>query len=341
MDKRVEMLKEIQKENIDAKLLIRCFVSMPFAAQWDDLWFKGIQGLTDKLKDYQIVFKRADREPFIERQLEFNVLRKIDETDLLVADVSPIQETQFQNPSVMHEIGYATGRDLPVILIGNRDSHKHLPANLSGSILIEYDMDKLDKFIGELGSQLEKTIRKEIISKKRGDFVVQCFTNRNRIGIPNLIEKANQRVQIITTNLQYIFTNLKNSIDKAIESNKDNPDFKIEILTMDPEGDTTIARAVQLGRRTRQYRDVLRTSLDAMRKAYEDNPKVEIVTYTSLPTQITFIIDDIVITSVISFGQQARGNIHFVMESNRPKIPESFLTHFSSVKALSVQGGTS
>lgn len=341
MDDRFEMLKEAHAEGLDAKAIIRGFVSMPFDQQWDDVWFKGIQACSDKLNDYQLEFKRADREPYIERNLEFNVLRKIDETDLLIADVSPINSSNLPNPSVMHEIGYAVGKELPLILIGLKDSHKTLPANLKGSLLIEYELNKLDKFIGEFTSQLEKTITRKIASKRKGDFIAQSFANRNRINIPGLISKANQRVQMITTNLQFVFTNLKNSIDQALEANKDNPEFKVEILTMDPEGDTTNARAAQLGQRTRKYRDILRESLDSMRKEYDGNSKVEIVTYSSLPTQITFIIDDTVITSVISFGQLARRNIHFVVGANRPKVSESFLAHFSSVKALAVIGKTS
>ncbi len=333
-------LKKLQSENLDAKIVIRCFVSMPFDQQWDDLWFKGIQNCSDRLKDYQIDFKRADREPYVQRQLEFNVLKKIDETHLLIADVSEVANSKLPNPSVMHEIGYAAGRDIPVIILGIKGSHKNLPANLSGSILIEYELTKLDKFIGELTQQLNETIESEIISKVKGDFAVQCFTSRNRIGIPSLIENANSRIQIVTTNLQFIQTNLKGSLDKALEKNKDNPEFKVEILAMDPEADTTVARSAQLGRRTRQYRDELRESLDAIQKAYEGNTKVDIVTYKSLPTQITFIIDDTVITSVISFGQLARGNIHFVLDANRQKVPESFLAHFSSVRALSVQSSS-
>ncbi|RJP79259.1 MAG: hypothetical protein C4522_10390 [Desulfobacteraceae bacterium] len=338
---RFERLREAQAEGIDAKVIVRGFVSMPFDPQWDDVWFKGIQVCADKLNDYQLEFKRADREPYIERNLEFNVLRKIDQTELLVADVSPVQGSSLPNPSVMHEIGYAVGKELPVILIGLKNSHKSLPANLKGSILIEYELNKLDKFIGEFTSQIQKTITKEIASKRKGDFVAQSFSNRNRINIPGLIVQAKQRVQMITTNLQFVFTNLKDSIDQALDSNRDNPEFKVEILTMDPEGDTTNARAAQLGQRTRQYRDILRESLDNMRKAYDGNSKVEIVTYSSLPTQITYIIDETVITSVISFGQLARRNIHFVVEANRPKVSESFLAHFSSVKALAVLGKTS
>jgi hypothetical protein len=70
---------------------------------------------------------------------------------------------------------------------------------------------------------------------------------------------------------------------------------------------------------------------------FHREPKVEIVTYKSLPTQITFIIDSVIITSSISFGQQARGNLHFVLNAEKERASEAFLSHFRSIKALSVR----
>jgi hypothetical protein len=341
MENRFQMLKEAQAEGFDAKILIRCFVSIPFSPDWNTIYFNGIQECANKLTDYQLQFIRADRVPYIDPHLGFNVLKKIERSDMLLADVSPGKEAGEPNLNVMHEIGYARGKGLPVILIGVSGSYKSLPANLNGSILIEYKLSEIDRFIGEFSSQIDKVITREITAKRKGDFTAQAFTCRECINIPSLIKNAKQRVQIITTNLHYVLTNLKDSIDQALDSNLSNFEFKVEILTMDPEGDTTNARAAQLGERTKRYRDILRDSLEKMHDAYSGNAKVEIVTYASLPTQITFIIDDTVITSVISFGQLSRRNIHFVLESNRPKVSESFLTHFSSVKALAMQHMTS
>lgn len=315
---------------------ITCFVSIPFAEKFDRIWAKGVLDCSKKVPGYDINFIRLDREPFSRRIIEYNVLDHIEVSDLLLADISPDDKTNISNPSVMHEIGYATGKNIPIILIGAHGTHNNLPANLRGSLLVEYDLDNIEKFTIELIDQLSEIINKQIMLQPRGDYTVQCFTERDSIGIPALIERAIYRVQIITTNLEYIDTNLKVAIHKALECNKNNPQFKVEILTMDPEGDTTSARAAQLGRKARQYRDELRQSLDTMREAFAQQPKVEIVTYTSLPTQITFIIDNILITSVISFGQQSRANLHFVLEDNRKRASESFIAHFRAMKALAV-----
>ena len=242
------------------------------------------------------------------------MVNSIQNCEILVADISPTEKipidspTKVPNPSVMHEIGFALGSKIPVVLIGNEGSHKSSPANLRGSILIDYDLSNMDKFIGELSKQLRKIIDEQLQSDIKGDFQIHCFTGRNSIGINDLIKRSRERVQIITTNLQYVDTFLKLSIKEALEANKKNPQYKVEILAMDPEADTTNARAEQLGKTPRNYRDELRQSLDSMQNDFHREPKVEIVTYKSLPTQITFIIDNIIITSAISFGQQARNN---------------------------------
>ena len=67
--------------------------------------------------------------------------------------------------------------------------------------------------------------------------------------------------------------------------NKDKRRFRVEILAMDPEADTTRSRAIQLGRDPRDYRDEQRDSLDNMYVTLDHLPNLEIVTYKSLPTR--------------------------------------------------------
>ena len=77
-----------------------------------------------------------------------------------------------------------------------------------------------------------------------------------------------------------------------------------------------------------------------MREFFSPDAKVEIVTYSSPPTQITFIIDNIIITSAISFGQQSRGNLHFVLEAHKKGAAETFIGYFRSMKAVALLDGT-
>ena len=339
--RRKILLAESLDDNIE--IVINCFVAMEFNDNTDKIYFEGIQQTADRIPGYKLHFIRADREPYSFQIIGQNVVNSIQHCEILVADISPTEKipsdspTKVPNPSVMHEIGFALGSKIPVVLIGNKESHKSSPANLRGSILIDYDLSNIDKFIGELSKQLKKIIEDQLQSDIRGDYQIHCFTKRDSIGINDLIKKSQERVQIITTNLEYVDTFLKSSIKEALEANKSNLQYKVEILTMDPEADTTNARAEQLGKKPRNYRDELRQSLDSMQNDFLRESKVEIVTYKSLPTQITFIIDNTIITSAISFGQQARNNLHFVMNAEKERAAESFLSHFRSIKALSVR----
>lgn len=317
---------------------INCFISMPFSSDFDNVFIKGISSITNYLSDYKIDLIRLDKQVYARRSIEGNVLKHIDESDMLIADITRYTEALQPNVSVMHEIGYAAGKDIPFILIGRKDTYKNLPSNIKGSLIVEYDSDNdpdLKKFTILLVNQTKKVIEDEVLEGVRGDFRVACFSDRYRINIPRLIEKAKHRIYILTTNLEYTNQYLTDAITKSLDINKSNAAFKIEILTMDPESDVANARAIQLGRTIRQYRNELRENLDKAKEIIGKNHKVEIVTYRSLPTQMTFIVDDIVITAVVSLGQQSREGIHFVL-SHTPKLTEPFLAHFRALKTLAV-----
>jgi len=313
---------------------------MPFSQNFDAVYQDGIQLAARFIKNYDLNWIRLDEEAYKQRVIEENVLRNIDNSDLLIADISRYPDKDIPNVSVMHEIGYACGRDIPFILIGQEGTHKNLPSNLKGSILVMYKSDSeaaLKDFSRRLGKQITKIIKDEVLPRLRGGFQVEGFSARRNINISNLIERANQHVRILTTNLSYTSLFLKDAISRALSNNTDNPAFKVEILAMDPESDVANWRARQLGEpSTRKYRDLLRKSLDDMRDTFGDYPNVDITTYSSLPTQMTFIVDNTVIIAVVSLGLQSREGIHFVMKSiTREAAP--FVNHFVLLKQAAVQ----
>ena len=315
---------------------IECFISMPFSEEFDDVYTEGLLNINDHIKEYFVDFVRLDKNAYDQRRIEENVLKNIGHSNLLVADISRYPDSPQPNVSVMHEIGYACGKGIPFILIGKLGTHKKLPSNLKGSIVTEYDTEKdkeLKDFSHRLAKQFSKTIKEEVLTTVRGQFQAEVFSERYKINIPLLIENASRRIYILTTNLNYTFTSLRESIQSAINENDGN--LKIELLTMDPESDVANARAMQLGRPIRQYRDELRSSLDNMRNEFGSSPSVEIITYRSLPTQMTFIIDDTVVTAIVSLGHQSREGIHLVL-AKTPEGVEPFLSHFRVLKTLAV-----
>src|SRR3972149_4321008 len=182
-----------------------CFVSMPFNSEFDFVYDESISKINLFLENkYILHLTRLDKQAYSRRKIEDNVLRNIDLCDLLIADISAHQATNLPNVSVMHEIGYATGRKRPFILIGKKGTHDGLPANLKGSLIIEYDRltdPVLQDFTTQLGKQVISVIDEQVLSSLHGEHMVHCFEERPHAGLVQLIENATHRVYILTTNL--------------------------------------------------------------------------------------------------------------------------------------------
>ena len=112
----------------------------------------------------------------------------------------------------------------------------------------------ITKFIGKAGTPLTP-----------GEFLIEGYRIRLNANLPYLIRDARYRVYILTTNLQYIESRLKDSIEYALDRNSGRTDdpgpnrsFKVDILTMDPESIVTNIRGRELNRRIDEFRDELR-----------------------------------------------------------------------------------
>jgi len=325
------LANDIKHENQNESYkTINLFVSMPFHASFDSLYENGIYIVRDYIKDYNLNINRADKDSWHDEGLEKNILKQIDQSDILIADISYYSDSLVANVNVMHEIGYAIGRSIPVILIGRQGGHK-IPTNLAGRLFVKYDEENQNylSFSVELSRRIRDTINNNKLPRIKPEFSVEGFFGRRSVHLDRLIRKASRRVFILTTNLTYTLNHLTESIKEVIENNKNNPDFKVEILTMDPESSVANERAVQLGKTPRIYRDELRESLERMIEHFEKNNKIEIMTYTNFPTQMTFIIDNLVVLAVVSMSQLSRESVHFLIEGPGA---EPFLRHFSAIK---------
>ena len=83
-----------ETEGRDGQLpIVECFVSMPFHHEFDDVFLKGISPIAAHLASkYTVDMVRLDREVYSKRQVEENVLRHIDASDLLIADITKYKE---------------------------------------------------------------------------------------------------------------------------------------------------------------------------------------------------------------------------------------------------------
>jgi len=252
------------------------------------------------------------------------------------------------NPSVMHEIGFATALGIPIFLISKRGSSDHLPANLKGFLVSEYDkigdidINLANEFSNNLAETITNVIDKAGAPLTPGDFTVEGYRFRRAVDLPYLIRNAKYRVYVLTTNMEYVNDRLLEPIRYAIKFNTSkhtdsdeplNKSFKVDILTMDPESIVTNARAKQLSVNVAKFRDTLRKSLVSIAELSSKYPhNVEIATYVSLPTLIMFVIDDIIVCSVPFPSQQSRLVPHFVIAHNDVTI-QQFISYFFSVKS--------
>lgn len=74
-----------------------CFVVMPFAGEFDDIYQFGIKGACE---DAGVYCERVDEQIFTESMLE-RIFNQISRADLIVADMTG------KNPNVFYEVGYA------------------------------------------------------------------------------------------------------------------------------------------------------------------------------------------------------------------------------------------
>lgn len=368
-------------EDEKPKYEITCFISSPFAERFKKIHqvlsenvSKRVEEITTKDIRFRHVFKliwnRLDNAPFIAQNIQKNVLSSIKKSHLLVADISSqyekIEESDINemvkkteprvkspNPSVMHEIGFATALGIPIFLIGKRGSSEHLPANLKGFLVSEYDKEELvetdtndtndtNEFSNHLAETITNVIDKAGAPLTPGDFTVEGYRLRRTVDLPYLIRNAKYRVYVLTTNMEYVNERLLEPIKYALDLNiYKHPDsneplnksFKVDILTMDPESIVTNARAKQLSVNVAKFRDILRESLNRIIKLSSEYPNnVEIATYVSLPTLIMFVIDDMIVCSVPFPSQQSRLVPHFVIAHDDVTI-QQFISYFFSVKS--------
>jgi hypothetical protein len=362
------------------KYEITCFISTPFAERFkkthqvlSENVSKRVEEITKEDIRFRHVFKliwnRLDNAPFIAQNIQLNVLSSIKKSHLLVADISsqyvkiekndiiesdkktkPKPKVKSPNPSVMHEIGFATALGIPIFLIGKRGSSKHLPANLKGFLVSEYDKKELvetdinytNEFSNNLAETITNVIDKAGAPLTPGDFTVEGYRLRRTVDLPYLIRNSKYRVYVLTTNIEYVNERLLEAVKYALDSNITqhpgsneplNKSFKVDILTMDPESIVTNARAKQLSVNVAKFRDILRESLESIKKFSKEYPNnVEIATYVSLPTLIMFVIDDMIVCSVPFPSQQSRLVPHFVIAHDDVTI-QQFISYFFSVKS--------
>lgn len=147
-----------------------------------------------------------------------------------------------------------------------------------------------------------------------------------------MISNARNQVDILTTNLNYfLFDKLK--LDSSPFKKALNNGASVRIVTMNPESVIAEYRAKQLirGQDIPGYRSELRNGIVTLFNLFGDHPQFHLHVYDDLPLQITFRIDENIITSIATRGERARKRIQIKFSLYDEGVTESFVSHFQSM----------
>ena len=332
----------MQREKMDA------FLSIPYGkTDKERVYWKilasAIRDVAEEVKGAQLTIRSAEDEVNA-LVLKENVRKLIDKCDFTIA------VTTSKNLNIFWEIGYTEAQNKPVVYLVDKDAE-----DLSNSSVLIIEALKCQYQAQDLERTVEEKKIPEAIAIKLGSFLEQAvkavkavpkppvltaFSSRTECHLPNLVANATDRIYLITSNLSYFadtnrFTVEENNhkvfaFDPPIKRGVD-----VKILTMDPESPLVKYRAEQLAFEydVGRYREELRESARRFYQLYKDEQKVSIRLYDDLPLQITLMVDDQVMTSVMSRGSRSRRNLHFVLDMNFPGARDSFERHFAEVAA--------
>jgi nucleoside 2-deoxyribosyltransferase len=325
--------------------IFRCFVASKFGEPFDSIFTGGIAPLASvNFGNARVAFVRADIN-LIGLDFLGSVRSNIEAADFILADISPysvdaggVEETIPFNPNVFYEIGYAKALEKPLIVISHGPERRP-PVDLVDCIVQWYTWgDDQDVEADHLLSVLTPAVREAIADVKREkrilkpSYPVTCYSERTAADIPERIAAARHMINILQTNLATVRSNYLRSIEQAIKSpREDGEEFRVRILTLDPDSYFTSFRAKHLNIEVAKYRQELHKSIRAVVKALEQYPEVEIRVYDDFPEQIVFMADDVVFDCTVAQNFRSRKLCTFKTDLKNLGAERSFLFHFESL----------
>lgn len=304
------------------------FVVTPFEEFSKKVWENALAPAVlrvNALKEYEIEFTRAD---FKLQGLEFceHLHKHLFQTDICLCDI-----TNY-NPNVLYEIGYARAIGKKTIII--RQQEGAIPIDIADKYVQTYSMEKL----ASLSQWLEIAIVKAVdavVTKRasnRPSYDITCYSDRQSADIGEKIEEAEERIDIIETNVSSVVGTYLDYLKKAFEKNKK---LRVRVLTLDPDSSFVNNRASQLGVPVGQYRIELHSSIQKLMKELEQySDRFTLRIYDDFPTQITFLVDSYIYSCSIARGNRSRKLCTFKINNFDPGAERTFQFHFEAVWAF-------
>ncbi len=314
----------------------RCMVAMPFKQEWSKVVFSAIENVMRSIKVN--VFK-VDMTKRTSLKLAIDVENQIKNADIIIADLTT------QNSNVQLEVGFAIANDKDILLC--TQSKDDVCAHLKDYLFIEYKPDKngLDELSRQLRLRIQECLERAKSNEEKRKlklqlsptYSVKCFKDRDVATLADVFLSAHHRIDILTTNLSWLFLKEGGSDRSYWEAIgltvKRNELMQLRILTLNPESEIAANRGHQLGFTPVNFRDQLRRGYEKAKTFASSYPtsRVEIRIYDELPTQITFRIDNEVFTCIVGQPMQSRNYPVLKFDVANLGVQEAFLSHFLNV----------
>jgi hypothetical protein len=252
---------------------------------------------------------------------------------------------RLSNPNVLWELGYAESLGKPIIIMADDPSLSQLPILTGQPNVCIYNHKLVQEAKVNEAPEALKTIAKNLVpyvaqasqDAVRGAMAghrtrALAYAKRDLINLADMIGNARNQVDILTTNLNYFLFDKLSGDSHPIKNALGNG-ATIRIVTMDPESVIAEYRAKQLirGQDVPGYRRELREGIVTFFYRYGDHPQFHLHIYNDLPLQITFRVDETIITSIATRGERARKRIQVQFNLYDEGVTESFVSHFQSM----------
>lgn len=258
--------------------------------------------------------------------------------DIVIADLTE------SDPDAMIGAGITRALQRPMLLIAQHP--KWLPSALEEEeIAVLYDPDDINsmshlstRLLCRLRDKIEVIKAHKIQESAQNSYLVRCYAKRTLLDLGAKFRGAMRRIDILTTNLAYLFevpdgssACLFDDIQKALR--RDESRVRVRILTLDPESYFAAKRGSQLGYAPAVFRDQLREALiKTLGIQREYTTKLfETRVYDDFPNQITFRVDKHVVHCVVAQPTQSRNHLVFELETGQAGVDNSFINHFITV----------
>jgi nucleoside 2-deoxyribosyltransferase len=317
-------------------------IIMPYTLSWSDRVWDALHRIEQQDTTKSIQICRVDTRNIQADSLSEHIEQNIAQADVVIADLTDI------NPNVHIEIGFLLAIRKPLLFI--TQDLKWVTTHLQGRIIDEYDAND-DSSLAQLSSTMYFRIRDKLELIKAQEeslrarlstqetYQVECHSHRAAVGLENYFKNARNRVDILTTNLSFLFEEYDSKSERsyfdelkaALE--KDGSRLKVRILTLDPESDFAAKRGKQLGFSSAVFRDMLRQALSETKKIAVSYPsyRFEVRTYEDFPNQITYRVDNWIFNCLVAQPTQSRNHLTFKLDRQNQGVDNSFINHFQSV----------